>query len=159
MDELLPILWAYRTTHKVTTNATPFFLAYGAEAVVPVEISHVSPRIKAFEPEENEEGMKLALDLIDEIRDQAHAKIIEYQKKSSFYYNLRVKHRFFRQGDLVLRKAEASGVGPKGKLAPNWEGPYKIKQVKGPGSYLLETLEEVEVPRTWHASNLKVYYT
>ena len=159
VDELLPILWAYRTTHKVTTNATPFFLAYGAEAVVPVEISHVSPRIKAFEPEENEEGMKLALDLIDEVRDQAHAKIIEYQKKSSFYYNLRVKHRFFRQGDLVLRKAEASGVGPKGKLAPNWEGPYKIKQVKGPGSYLLETLEEVEVPRTWHASNLKVYYT
>ena len=36
VDELLPILWAYRTTCKVTTGATPFLLAYGAEAVVPL---------------------------------------------------------------------------------------------------------------------------
>ena len=38
VDELLPILWAYRTTSRVTTGATPFMLAYGTEAVVPVEI-------------------------------------------------------------------------------------------------------------------------
>ncbi|XP_074342279.1 uncharacterized protein LOC141679772 [Apium graveolens] len=69
VDELLPILWAYRTTCKVTTEATPFMLAYGAEAVVPLEITHGSPRIKAYEPETNEEGMRLALDLIDEIKD------------------------------------------------------------------------------------------
>ncbi|KAL8091611.1 hypothetical protein AgCh_034024 [Apium graveolens] len=116
VDEILPILWAYRTTCRVTTGATPFMLAYGAEAVVPVEISHSSPRIQAFNAEENEEGQ-------------------------------RVKERFFKQGDLVLRKIEASGVGQKGKLAPNWEGPYK-----------LETMDGFEVPRTWHAQNLKVYY-
>ena len=57
-------------------------LAYGAEVVVPVEISHTSPRITTFEPKANEEGMKLALDLIDEVRDKAHAKIVEYQKKN-----------------------------------------------------------------------------
>ena len=50
-----------------------------------VEISHTSPRITSFEPEANEEGMKLALDLIDEVRDKAHAKIIEYQKRTSSY--------------------------------------------------------------------------
>ena len=59
-----------------------FLLAYGAEAVVPVEISHTSPRITALEPEANEEGMKFALDLIDEVRDKAHAKIVEYKKKN-----------------------------------------------------------------------------
>ncbi|XP_074322750.1 uncharacterized protein LOC141659721 [Apium graveolens] len=56
VDEILPILWAYRTTCRVTTGATPFMLACGAEAVVPVEISHSSPRIEAFNAEENEEG-------------------------------------------------------------------------------------------------------
>ncbi|XP_074336628.1 uncharacterized protein LOC141673787 [Apium graveolens] len=40
VDELMPILWAYRTTCKVTTEATSFMLAYGAEAVVPLEITH-----------------------------------------------------------------------------------------------------------------------
>ncbi|XP_074336360.1 uncharacterized protein LOC141673511 [Apium graveolens] len=91
-DELLPILWEYRTTCKLTTEATPFMLAYGDEAVVPLEITHGSPRIEAYEPETNEEGMRLALDLIDE------------------------------QGDLILRNIEASGVGERGKLSPNWEG-------------------------------------
>ena len=150
MDEILPILWAYRTTCRVTTGATPFMLAYGAEAVVPVEISHSSPRIQAFDEKENEEGQRLALDLIDEVRDKAHAKIVEYQKKASFYYNLRVRERFFKQGDLVLRKIEASGVGQKGKLAPNWEGPYRVKSVQGRGTYKLETMDGFEVPRTWH---------
>ncbi|XP_074356504.1 uncharacterized protein LOC141696233 [Apium graveolens] len=87
VDELPPTLWAYRTTCKVTTGATPFMLAYGVEAVVPVEISHSSPRIQAFNVEENEEDQRIALDLIDE----AHPKIVEYQKKAFFYYNLRVK--------------------------------------------------------------------
>ena len=157
-DEILPILWAYRTTCKVSTGATPFQLAYGAEAVVPLEITHTSSRVQQYEPEANEEGMRLALDMIDEIRDEAHAKIVENQKRASYYYNLRVKERYFREGDLVLRKIEASGVGPKGKMAPNWEGPYQVKTVTGHGSYKLQTLEGVEVPRSWHATNLKIYY-
>lgn len=101
----------------------------------------------------------LALDLIDEICDKAHAKVVEYHEKISFYYNLRVKEKFYREGDLVLRKTEASGVGQRGKLSPNWEGPYRVKKVKGRGTYILETEEGEEVPRTWHASNLIVYYT
>ncbi|XP_074337636.1 uncharacterized protein LOC141674832 [Apium graveolens] len=78
MDELLPILWVYRTTCKVTTEATPFMLTYGAEAVVPLEITHGSPRVKVYEPETNEEGMRLALDLIDEVRDEANGRNAEH---------------------------------------------------------------------------------
>ncbi|XP_074356226.1 uncharacterized protein LOC141695921 [Apium graveolens] len=132
-------------------------LAYGAEAVVPMEISHLSPRIQGYNAEENEEGQRLAVDLIDDVRDSAHAKIVEYHKKASFYYNLRVKKRFFKQGDLVLMNVEVSEVGQKGTLTPNWEGPYKVKSVQGRRSYKLETMDGEEVPRTWHAQNLKVY--
>ncbi|XP_074326700.1 uncharacterized protein LOC141664647 [Apium graveolens] len=79
VDELLPILWAYRTTCKVTTEAIPFMLAYGAEAVVPLEITHGSPRIEAYEQETNEELMRLALVLIDELRDEANARNAKHQ--------------------------------------------------------------------------------
>ncbi|XP_074352996.1 uncharacterized protein LOC141692154 [Apium graveolens] len=78
-DELLHILWAYRTTYKVTTEATPFMMAYGAEAVVPLKITHGSPRIEAYEPETIKEGMRLALDLIDEVRDEANAHNAEHR--------------------------------------------------------------------------------
>ncbi|XP_074346449.1 uncharacterized protein LOC141685235 [Apium graveolens] len=59
--------WARGSGKSVTTGTTPFMLAYGAEAVVPVEISHTSSRIHAYNAEENEEGKRLALDLIDEV--------------------------------------------------------------------------------------------
>ncbi|KAL5575765.1 hypothetical protein UlMin_017464 [Ulmus minor] len=36
-DELPGVLWAYRTTAKTSTGETPFSLAYGSEAVIPVE--------------------------------------------------------------------------------------------------------------------------
>ncbi|XP_074324316.1 uncharacterized protein LOC141661230 [Apium graveolens] len=95
-DELLPILWAYHTTCKVTTKATLFLLAYGVEAVVPLEITHGSPRIEAYEPENNEECMRFALDLIDEVRDEANACNAEHQRRAFLYYNRRVKERFFQ---------------------------------------------------------------
>ncbi|XP_074326998.1 uncharacterized protein LOC141664940 [Apium graveolens] len=128
VDGLLPILWAYHTTCKVTTEATPFMLAYGAEAVVPLEITHGSSRVEAYESETNKEGMRLALFFIDEIRDEAKAHNAKHQRRTSFYYNRRVNERFFQQGDLVLKKIEASGVGEKGKLSSNWEGPYKARK-------------------------------
>ena len=55
-------------------------LVYGAEVVVPVEIIHTIPRVEAFDQESNEEGMRLALDLIDEIRDESKATIVKHQK-------------------------------------------------------------------------------
>ncbi|XP_074377444.1 uncharacterized protein LOC141718964 [Apium graveolens] len=67
-----------KAKQRVTTGETPFMLTYGAKAVVTVEISHSSPRIRAYNTEENEEGQRLAMDLIDEVRDQAHAKIMAY---------------------------------------------------------------------------------
>jgi hypothetical protein len=35
--KLTAALWAYRTTFKVTTHDTPFSLAYGLEATIPIE--------------------------------------------------------------------------------------------------------------------------
>lgn len=48
---------------------------------MPLKITNTSPRVRAYEPEANEEAMRLALNLIDEIRDEANSKIIKYQKK------------------------------------------------------------------------------
>ncbi|XP_052189945.1 uncharacterized protein LOC127799756 [Diospyros lotus] len=42
-DELPSILWAYRTTSRVPTEETPFSLAYGTDALIPVEVDLGSP--------------------------------------------------------------------------------------------------------------------
>lgn len=44
------------------------------------------------------------------------------------------------------------------KLAPNWEGPYRVTTVAKMGAYYLEDVEERLLPRPWNVSNLKKYY-
>ena len=43
--KLVAALWAYRTTFKVTTQATPFSLVYGGEAILPIELEVPSLRV------------------------------------------------------------------------------------------------------------------
>ena len=44
------------------------------------------------------------------------------------------------------------------KLAPNWEGPYRVTTVAEMGAYYLEDVEERLLPQPWNVSNLKKYY-
>jgi hypothetical protein len=45
VDELPSVLWSLRTTPNAATQETPFFRVHGAEAMLPVEITHEAPRI------------------------------------------------------------------------------------------------------------------
>ncbi|GAU46380.1 hypothetical protein TSUD_280790 [Trifolium subterraneum] len=75
VEELPHVLWTYRTTPHSTTGETPFRLAYGTEAVIPVEIGEPSRRTEAPLVEEmNDEAMREELDLVEEIRTAASLK-------------------------------------------------------------------------------------
>ena len=53
------------------TGQTPFFLVYGAEAVLPTELKHGSPRVRAFNEAAQEEQRDEELALLKEARCQA----------------------------------------------------------------------------------------
>ena len=119
--EYLPdVLWAYRTTQKSATRETPFALAFGSEAVAPVEVGLKSPRIELATEEQNDEALCLNLDLLDEKREQVLRRTEDYQRKTARYYNQRVKPRSYKSGDLVLKKLLPARKNPAhGKLGPN----------------------------------------
>ena len=48
-DELPGVLWAYRTTVRTPTGETLFKLAYGSEAVIPVEVHMMSHRVRKYQ--------------------------------------------------------------------------------------------------------------
>ena len=54
VEEIDSILWGLRTTPNRTTGYTPFFMVYGAEAVLPCDIIHDSPRVRMYEEREAE---------------------------------------------------------------------------------------------------------
>ena len=76
---------------------------------------------------ENEEALRLQLDLVDEVRAIVEQKLARYQNLMAKYYNSNVRHRDFQAGDLVLWKVIGATKDPsQGKLGLNWEGPYRI---------------------------------
>ena len=137
---------------------TPFALAFGTEAIIPIELKLPSARVVAFDEHQNSQGLKANLDLLEERREVAQVRMASYRQKVARYYNSWVKNKVFRAGDLVLRRAAVSQPQDQGKLAPNWEGPYEVKEVVQPGTYYLKELGGADLPRPWSSKNLRMYY-
>ena len=70
------MLWAYRTTVRTPTGETPFKMAFGTEVVIPVEIGVLSIRRAWYNEQSNDEGLKLALDCLPEVRDDAAQRMV-----------------------------------------------------------------------------------
>ncbi|XP_072071792.1 uncharacterized protein [Arachis hypogaea] len=154
-DELASVLWSYRTIEKSSTGETPFRLTYGVDAMIPVEIGEPSPRLLLKGVEEAVEK-----DLVDEARKMAHLSEAALKQRMALRYNAKVLRREFEENDLILRRNDIGPLTPgEGKLATNWEGPYRIKEVLGKGAYKLERLDGKEIPRTWNAGNLRRFYS
>ena len=103
VEELPAVLWSLRTTPNTATQYTPFFMVYGAEAVLPHDLKFGAPRISRYEEEEAEEALQDDKDAADEARDTALARSEGYQDKLRTYQSSRLRTRTINKGDLVLR--------------------------------------------------------
>ena len=120
LDELPSVLWAYWTTARTPTGETPFRLAYGADVVIPAEVGLTSYWVENYNEDKNEEGIRLQLDLVDEVRATTEQRLAWYQNLILKHYNSNVRHRDFQVGDLVLRRVMGATKDPsQGKLGPN----------------------------------------
>ena len=159
------MLWSINTTPNRSTGFTPFFMVYGAEAVLPSDIRHDSPRVAAYVEVDNEQARQDALDLLDEQRDVAAAQSAIYQQDLRRYHSRRVKSRVFQEGDLVLRLIQDQTDAHK--LSPPWEGPFVVSKNLHNGSYYLIDVREhkdsrkseEETRRPWNIAQLRPYYT
>jgi len=66
------------------------------------------------------------MDMIDEIRDEAHIREFAAKQRAVRRYNSKVIPRSMKDGDLVLKQV----VAPTrtGKLLPSWGGPYRVRE-------------------------------
>nr|GEX80120.1 reverse transcriptase domain-containing protein [Tanacetum cinerariifolium] len=131
VDELPHVLWAYRTMVKSSHGDTPFSLTYGTEAVIPAKFGMPRYRTTAVDTMNNDEELRLNLDLLEERRELA-----------------------------AINEAsnDASHAAAGGKLGLKWEGPYEVTDALGNGAYKLRSMDGTMLPRTWNVANLKQCY-
>ena len=112
-----------------------------------------------YQEKDNEELLRLSLDLIDEVRMDAKHKTTRYKNLMARQHDAMVKPRRFNIGDLVLKRVSLATKNlAHGKLGPNWEGPYKVINCKRKGSYYLETLDGRKLEHPWNVEHLRRYY-
>ncbi|GKB01377.1 reverse transcriptase domain-containing protein [Tanacetum coccineum] len=99
IKEIPHVLWAHRIMIKSSNRDTPFSLTYGTEAVIPAEIGMPTLRTAKIDMVQNDEALKINLDLLEERREQA-----------------------------AIREARSKANMENGKLSPKWEGPYEVTE-------------------------------
>ncbi|GJR31327.1 reverse transcriptase domain-containing protein [Tanacetum coccineum] len=137
VEELSHVLWAHRTTIKVSTGDTPFSLVYGTEAVIPAEIGMPTIRTAEVDIATNDDERRIDLDILEERREQAAIREAKAKLQMKGYYDAKVRGVSFRPGDFVYRANDASHAEDTGKLGPKWEGPYEVTEALGKGAYKL----------------------
>jgi transposase InsO family protein len=102
IKELPSVVWSLRTTLSRTTVFSMFFLVYGAEAILPMDLEYGSPRTKAYDDQNNQTSREDSLDQLEEARDVALLHSTRYQQSLRRYHARRIQPRGFQVGELVL---------------------------------------------------------
>jgi transposase InsO family protein len=167
IEELPAVLWSLRTTPNRSTGFTPFFLVYGAEAIIPTDIEFDSPRVTLYTEAEAKEAREDGVDLLEEARLLALSRSAIYQQSLRRYHSKKIKPLAFREGDLVLRLIQRT-VGQH-KLSAPWEGPFIVSKALGNDAYYLIDAQKPrarkkdaageESERPWNANLLRPFYS
>nr|GEX11332.1 reverse transcriptase domain-containing protein [Tanacetum cinerariifolium] len=109
-EEISHVLWAHRTMIKSSNGDTPFLLTYITEAVIPTEISMPTLKTAEVDMVQNNEALKINLDLFKERREHAAIREAKSKAKMKKYYNSKVRITSFKPGDLMYRRNDASRI-------------------------------------------------
>ena len=87
------VCYGHKTTVRTPTGETPFKLAYGSEAIIPAEVHMANHRVMMYQDKDNEEQLRLNLDLIDEVRIDTDERTARYKNLMAKQYDAMVKPR------------------------------------------------------------------
>jgi hypothetical protein len=104
MKELPSVVWSLRTTLSRATGFSPFFLVYGAEAILPTDLEYGSSRTKAYDDRGNQANREDSLDQLKEARDVALLHSARYQQSLRRYHARDLRLPVGRLGTLAVAR-------------------------------------------------------
>ena len=120
------------------------------------DLEYGSPRLQAYQEQQNQQAREDSLDQVDEARDVVFLHSARYQQSLRRYQAQRVQRRDLNKVDLVLRLRQDNRG--RHKLSPPWEGPYIITEVIKPGTYKLANENGEVLTNAWNIQQLRRFY-
>nr|GFA09638.1 hypothetical protein [Tanacetum cinerariifolium] len=126
-------------------------------AVKEIQIEMPIYRTAAVDVVNNDEELRLNLDLLEERRE-----LTAISEAKSKIKDDELLQRQGPRGDSASKNVEhhkSQAMLPLSrKLGPKWEGPYEVTKALGNRAYNLWSTEGTVLPRTWNVTNLKRCY-
>ena len=123
---------AYNSSSHSTIGFSPFFLMFGHEVKLPVDLMYGS------NPQEQTTAIEYVQKLKDGLRDaysQVHELCEAEHKRQKSLYDEKVHGKSFSVGDLVWLYTPAALRGKCRKLNHPWKGPFQILQRVSDSTY------------------------
>jgi hypothetical protein len=147
---------AINNSKSETTGFTPFFLAYGQEARMPLDLALAALTKVADNPTAAEATARWRRALQDAFGNSARQ-----QKRQKKYADRDRRELTFKVGDRVLLATEnLKMIGEKKrarKFSERFIGPYRVVRVANPNAYELELPATLKIHPVINISHLKEY--
>ena len=154
-DSFIPyLLYAYRTSVHGSTKFTPYYLMFGREAKLPIEIALNESESKVFNA--NQYG-DLLMKGLAVIREKATDNIEKSQIKQKLNYDKDKEVKSYNVGDLVWYYKEDVQKGLSRKFVQKWHGPFVIVKRINDLNYRIRELNKKKKNILTHISKLKPY--
>jgi hypothetical protein len=147
---------AFNNSKNETTGFTPFYMVYGREARMPIDVA-LAPLTKAAD---NPTAVE-ATTRWREALQQAADNTAQQQRRQKKYADKSRRELRFAVGDRVLLSTEhLKLIGERKrarKLAERYIGPYRVKRVINANAYELELPASLKIHPVINISHLKEY--
>ena len=151
---LNPVLFGYRISPSEVTGESPFFLLYGRQPRLPMDVSMLPPRDISASIAEHRARVVENIEIAHRI---AKENIQRAQQRMKDYHDLHAVPVNHQVGDRVWVYTPRNRKGMSKKLAHNWHGPFRIVKFLSPVHCILRAVDNRRVSTTVHVSRLKRY--
>lgn len=154
-DQHLPgVLLAIRTTFQSSAKFTPFYLTYGREAQLPIDLEYPSGPRGEESVEQRVANIVLRL---DPSRDEALNNIRAAQERQKRGYDSHVKPKQYKIGQKVWKHKTNLQHSHSSKFESKWEGPFYIRESLGFGLYKIRDSAGRVQAKAIHGDRLQIY--
>ena len=155
-DQHLPmILFAYRVSPNATTHESPFYLLYGREPRLPIDVSLLMPS-ENLSASVSVHRARIVQNLEDAQRI-IHSNTQLAQQRMKEQYDKTAGPVPFEIGTKVWVYTPKSRKGLSKKLSHTYHGPYRVVSKLSPLHFRLRTLDNRPVSVPVHANRMKLY--
>ena len=160
------VLWADRTTVRMSTGASPYRLNHGSDAVLPVELANPTWQILDWDRVQSTSDLLALrarqLQRRDEDLEETalFLRRMRESRKELFDDDNRIRACPFACGDMVLLHDTKLEKSYSHKLTFRWLGPFRIAEAfVDKGTYILEELDGARMRGTVAGCRLKRFYS